>query len=66
MTVLKAIVSALLLIALLTPVITGYLHKRKRVSILLGWGLFVFACFSWDILVPMLALDLYGHEGVKQ
>ena len=61
----KALAPALLVLALVVPLVTGFLGRRLRVSVGLGWGLFVLAILIQDILSVQLARHFHGEAGVS-
>jgi len=63
--VIQAISPAILGLSLVVPICAGFLGRRLRISIVVGWLLFVLAFLFQDILSLMLASHFHGRDGVR-
>lgn len=61
----QALSPSVLALSLIVPVLTGFLGRRLRISIVLGWLLFVLSFLFQDIFSLLIANYFHGRDGVR-
>lgn len=65
LSLIQTIAPAMMGLALVIPILAGFLGRRLWLSIILGWVLFVAAFLFQDVLALLLANHFHGQDGVR-